>query len=86
MWISSDLDPNSRWQIEHSRKWGGRDCRAFPIIGPAQVFFFLHARTAVFVANDSVFYIFTVLQKMKWEIVKQKGQKTAMAPQNLALT
>ncbi len=32
MWISSDLDPNSRWQIEHSRKCGGRDCRALPII------------------------------------------------------
>ena len=38
MWMSSDLDPNSRWQIEHSRKCGGRDCRALPIIELAFIF------------------------------------------------
>ena len=33
MWISRDLDPNSLWQMEHSRKCGGRAIKALPIIG-----------------------------------------------------
>ena len=75
MWISNDLDPNSLWQIEHSRKYGGFLPRAwigFPMFtswinywhgndnkGP------LHLRLLHFVANFALDYWKTCFAKKK---------------------
>ena len=69
MWISSDRDPNSRWQIEHSRKCGGRDTEALPIIEATLALLTLPPTMI------SSLYIFTALKKIDWLIKNVDGDK-----------